>query len=215
VRTKTSSTGGRFVSVLPIGVAFCSLAATICATQWVAVQHMAEARARADAEARHVAAQLRVGVVQAVEPLQRIAAWWLLQGRPLEPEDWANDAQLFMSEKVGLQKIVWLDWKGARTWTVRPGSLPNMDRRAVPDPILDAVVGEARHTTTTALSQAFDVEGKPYFYACAPIRKDGRLIAYIAGMYDAADFIHSCAISSRMSSGSPSSRMAAPFTSRK
>jgi hypothetical protein len=31
------------------------------------------------AEAKHVAAQVKVGIGQAFDPLPRIAAWWLLQ----------------------------------------------------------------------------------------------------------------------------------------
>src|SRR5689334_18927000 len=96
VSTKRSSTFSVSVGVIPIAVAFCGLAATIVATRWVAIQQTAQLRARSDSEARHVAAQLKVGILQTIEPLHRVAAWWLLQGRPLAPEDWQSDAELFI-----------------------------------------------------------------------------------------------------------------------
>ena len=151
-----------------------------------------QVRQGTDAEARHVAGQLKAGLNQAFDPLQRVAAWWLLQGRPLAPEDWENDAQLFVSARAGLRMIVWLDAKGTRTWTFRPGgSRPDLGRPGAPDPALVTAVAAARGLKATAVSAVFDSEGKPAVYACVPIRRHARLIGYIAGLYDPAELIHS------------------------
>src|SRR4051794_24104077 len=163
------------------------------AAHLVRLQETAQTRARSDAEARHVAAQLKVGLVQTVEPLKQIAAWWLLQGRPTAPEDWQSDAELFIGAKAGLEKITFLDTKGIPTWSARPGSPPRETGRETSDPNLQSALQGARRTDATALSSASDSDsaGKSFFSACTPIRANGRLVGYIAGMYDVAKVIRS------------------------
>ncbi|MGO9256947.1 MAG: ATP-binding protein [Bryobacteraceae bacterium] len=157
----------------------------------MANRYAGQIRDGTDAEARHVAGQLRVGLNQAFDPLQRIAAWWLLEGRPLAPEDWETDAQLFVSARAGLQMIVWLDLKGTRSWTFRLGSPPDKGNVGVLDPALATTVAAARSLHETAVSPVFDSGGKPLVYACVPVRSQGRLIGYIAGLYDFVELIHS------------------------
>jgi signal transduction histidine kinase len=157
----------------------------------VATRDTAEIRSRTGAEARHVAAQLRVGLLQAFEPLQRIAAWWLLQGRPLAPEDWENDAKLFVSTRATLQRVVWIDPKQGHSWIVQPGSQPAIATVETRDPALLSARDAARATNTTAISPVFDFQGKSMVYACAPVRKGQQLVGYIAGLYDAEQLIRS------------------------
>jgi signal transduction histidine kinase len=175
-----------------VGVALCGLAATVIGARFVSTRDARLIREGADAEARHVAGQLKVGLNQAFDPLQRIAAWWLIQGRPMAPEDWENDAQLFVSAKAGLRMIVWLDPKGTRSWTFRPGRFrAELGQVGVPDPALVTTVAAARSLKATAVSPVFDSEGKALVYVCVPIRRHARLIGYIAGLYDSAELIHS------------------------
>jgi len=176
--------------IVPVGVAVCGLTLTIVAAHLVAVQDTAETRVRSEAEARHVAAQLKVGIEQTLEPLKRVAAWWLLQDRPAAPEDWQTDTELFISAKAGLERIVWLDVKGKPSWSARPGSQPETGTQVI-DPNLQAALDGARVTDETALSYPFDSAGKTFVYACSPILKKGRLVGYMAGMYDAVELIGS------------------------
>ena len=52
---------------------------------------------RTDAEIRHVTAQVQAGLVSAVEPLEKLAEWWLTQGKPADEEDWRTDGELFLT----------------------------------------------------------------------------------------------------------------------
>ena len=106
--------------MLPICIASVSLAATEVGARFVATRDARQIQLHTDAEARHVAAQVKVELLQAFDPLQKIGAWWLSQGRPLAPEDWEDDAKLFVNTRARIQLVVWLDAKGARSWTVRP-----------------------------------------------------------------------------------------------
>lgn len=53
----------------------------------------AESERRTQAEVQQFATQLQAGVMGAFEPLSRLGAWWILQGKPDDPEDWHSDAQ--------------------------------------------------------------------------------------------------------------------------
>jgi signal transduction histidine kinase len=191
VRTKTLSTVRSLFGIVPTGVAFCGLIVTIVAAQMVALQETARTSIRSSAEARHVAAQLKVGLLQAVEPLSRIAAWWLVEGRPTAPDDWQSDAELFISAKAGLEKVIWLDATGRPSWSAQPGLPPQTAGLEARDANLQAALDGVRRINATALSPAFGPDSKSFFYACTPIRTNGHLVGYVAGMYNAAEFIGS------------------------
>jgi signal transduction histidine kinase/sensor domain CHASE-containing protein len=165
------------------------LAATLAGARFVARRDSNDVRLHTDAEARHVAAQVKVGLSQAFDPLQKIGAWWLLQGRPLAPEDWDEDAKLFVNTRARIQLVVWLDPKGSRSWTVRPGSQPSLATKQASDPALLSALAAARSSNTTALSPVFDQDGRSMLYACAPVRKGEKLAGYIAGLYDVEQLI--------------------------
>jgi signal transduction histidine kinase len=172
-------------------VAFLSLAATVVASHWVADREDGEIRASTDAEARHVAAQLSVGLSQAFDPLQRIAEWWLLQGRPLAAEDWDKDARLFLTSRQGLRRLVWLDARGRLAWSARPGEAPRGGPPRTRDLVLVAAYDAAQDSQDTAISPVGEVEGSPAVYVCTPVYREGRLAGYIAGLYDAAQLVRS------------------------
>jgi signal transduction histidine kinase len=152
----------------------------------VAERQAIEINERAESEARHIAAQVAVGVAGSFDRLQRLAAWWLSQGEPMGAEDWLTDGQLFLSPKDGLEEVTWFDSHGQRVWAVRPGGTPNSRREGQPDPVLAATVAAARQGNATFLSPVFGPEGNPSVYGCAPVYRHGRLAGFAAGLYDAA-----------------------------
>jgi signal transduction histidine kinase len=119
--------------------------------------------------------------------------WWLLQGKPAAPEDWENDARLFVTARAGLERVVWLDQRGARSWALRPGGRPEMGVARQIDAALMGALETARDRNGIAVSPVFEADGKRLFYACTPIRsRDYRhLLGYIAGQYDASALIGS------------------------
>jgi signal transduction histidine kinase len=177
--------------MFPVAVAFFSLAATVVASRWVADREDAEIRTNAESEARHVAAQLSVGLSQAFDPLHRVAAWWLLQGRPLAAEDWNNDAQLFLTSKQGLRRLVWLDDRGRLVWTARPGEAPNGSASRTVDPSLVAAFDAAAETQDMAISAVGEVDGSLGAYVCTPVYRGRRLAGYIGGLYDPEQLVRS------------------------
>ena len=181
----------RFFRIVPLGLAFCGLALTVLISDVLFQRELVEVRRRTEAEANHVASQLKAGVLQALDPLQRMSAWWLLQGRPLTPEDWETDAQLFVSTKAGLQMVVWIDPSGKRSWSARPGAGPDTTEPNRPDPELQQVIEAARRLNATALSRVFESNGAFVMYGCAPVRRGGRLAGYVAGLYDASVLVRS------------------------
>lgn len=176
---------------IPLAIALCGLISTIFLADVLTQREMAQVQERTHAEAKHVAAQLRTGVLEAFDPLRRIAAWWLLEGRPLAPEDWDTDAQLFVSARAGLQMLAWLGPNGTQSWTARPGEAPDATPPAAPDSGLAETLAEARRLNALALSPVFQAGGKLLLYACSPVRRGARVIGYIAGLYDAAGLIRS------------------------
>ncbi len=184
-------TFGPFVSAIPMAAAFCSLTCTMIAARVVAKRDAAAVTARSEGEARHISSQLRVGMFQETDSLQRVAAWWLLQGRPLTADDWENDAQLFVSAREGLETVAWMELAGKRSWSARPGTTPVIAGTTVPDPVLERTVAAAHRLNSPAWSGVFEANGKPRLYACIPIKKGRRLIGYIAGLYDAGELIRS------------------------
>ena len=73
--TKTLSTLSYYFGLLPLGLAFLGLSATVVGARWVAQRDAETVRTETEAEARHVAAQLSVGLEEAFENLDRVSAW--------------------------------------------------------------------------------------------------------------------------------------------
>jgi signal transduction histidine kinase len=185
VRTKTLSTRLALVGLLPLGLALSGVAATFAASRWVAERQAIEIRERTQSEARHIAAQLLVGISHTFDHLQRLAGWWLSQGKPMASEDWQNDAQLFLTPKEGLREVIWLDAQGLGVWTVRPGGAPQSHPGGPPDPVLAATMAAALKANDHSVSPVFGAGDDVLVYACTPVYRSGRLAGYAAGLYDA------------------------------
>jgi signal transduction histidine kinase len=160
-------------------LAFLGLSATVIGARWVAQRDAEELRMETQAEAKHVAAQLTVGLEQAFDNLDRVSAWWLLQGRPMTPDDWTTDARLFTTSQAGLRRLIWLDTSGTPMWSSRPGSAPDRRRDIPSAPAMITACRAARELQDTAISPA----GAATFI-CSPAFHEGRLRGYIAGQYD-------------------------------
>jgi signal transduction histidine kinase len=190
MRTKTLSTFGYFGGVAPALVALCGLAAAVGGAKWVAERDAAEIETDTAAEARHVAAQLSVGLSQAFDPLHRIALWWLMQGRPFSPDDWHDDDQLFLTSKLGLQRLIWLRPDGTAEWSAKPGSAPD-PTPSRPDALLKATYAAARDLDDTTISPVFLSDGRLGVYVCTPVYRHGRFAGYIVGLFDARPLVDS------------------------
>jgi PAS domain S-box-containing protein len=178
------------LNLLPAAVALCGLACTLQLCDVLVARERAQLRRRTEAEAKHVAGQLQTGLLQRFDPLHRLGAWWLSQGRPLAPEDWRNDAQLFLSASVGLKQVTWIGAKGKSLWSVRPGAFPKVLRR--PTPELTGLVAAARQLNAVAISSLFSGDdGRQALYACAPISRRGRIVGYVVGLYATSELLDS------------------------
>ncbi len=179
----------RVRSCLPFLVALGGLITTLVFADALVKRELQQLRRRTAAESKHVAAQIGVGLRQSFEPLRRIAAWWLLQGRPLTPDDWDTDAQLFVSARAGLELLTWIDARGTRTWTVRPNLESDPKASEAPDPELRSTLQAAQRLNSLAVSPLFDSGGKSKLYACYPVTRGGKLAGYIAGRYDVGTLV--------------------------
>jgi len=176
---------------LPFSLATFTLVASFLLANALVRRDLAQQEARATAEAKHVASQLRAGALTAFEPLQRIAAWWLLEGRPLAPEDWESDSQLFVSPQSGLESVTWILPTGKQSWSVRPGvaSEPNVLEPLNPE--LASTVAVAQQKRSLSVSRVFDRNGRVSLYACFPLFREARLRGFVAGLYDVSTLIGS------------------------
>jgi signal transduction histidine kinase len=168
------------------------VAATIGVSRWVGEREREETRRDAEAEARHVAAQLSVALSQAFAPLTAVATWWQVQGKPLAPEDWKTDAQLFLTARLGLERLIWVENGGRVAWSARPGAAPD-SRAAGPDDGLAATCSTARETDSIAMSPVFGDAEKPLAYVCLPVYREGRRTGFIAGEYNPSLLLRSVA----------------------
>jgi signal transduction histidine kinase len=189
--TGTPRWGPYLLRILPFGIAASTLAASLFFADALVRNELAQLQARSDAEAKHVASQVRVGVQRAFDPLQRIAAWWLLEGRPLAPEDWDSDAQLFVSARSGLEMMTWVAPGGQRAWSVRPGRPSEPDTNEPVDAELARAVDAARRYRAISVSPIFDASGQASLWACAPVLRGGRLVGFVGGRYRVAALIRS------------------------
>ncbi|PWU08835.1 MAG: hypothetical protein C5B51_07150 [Terriglobia bacterium] len=176
-------------SFWPFAIAVCGLIATLLFADALVKRDLTQLQSRTQAESRHVAAQVRAGILQEFEPLRRMAAWWLLQGRPLTPDDWQSDAQLFVSERAGLEKLTWINANGKPAWSVRPNLAADPDAMETPDADLEAAFKAARQLNSLTVSRVFETEGKLHVYACTPVFREGRLAGFIAGLFNAAELV--------------------------
>jgi len=187
-----STKSARFLrQILPFAVAVCGLAATLLFSDALVKRELLQLEHRTQAESKHVAAQVRVGVLQAFEPLQRIAAWWHLEGRPLTPDDWNTDAQLFVSAHAGLEMLTWVDAKGTRSWSVRPNVETDPNSSDSPDAELQVALQAAQRLNSLVVSRLFEVDRKSKLYACTPVYREGKLAGFIAGLYDVSSLVRS------------------------
>jgi signal transduction histidine kinase len=157
----------------------------------LAQRDLRELEARTAAEANHVGPQLRTGVIQACDALPRIGDWWLSQGRPLAPEDWDADAGLFVRAEAGLKSVSWVGADGKRSWTVQPGVSSKFNSFEPPARELLALVELARQRNALAVSPVFEIAARSFVYCGFPITRRGRLVGFIAGLFDAEELISS------------------------
>src|SRR5262249_32386716 len=126
LRTKASS--ALFVSCTTGIVIFCSLAGTLQLTRTLVQRERLQWQHRTNAEAIHIAEQLRTGLPDRLAALRSIGAWWHLQGRPLDPTDWETDMRLFFESSTGLGQVTWIDASGRKSWSAEPNHLPEPHR---------------------------------------------------------------------------------------
>ena len=156
-------------------------------------REQAEIRATSEAHARRIALHLQNGVLAALEPLERLGQWWLTQGKPAAPEDWASDGRLFLSQSPGLREALWVDLDGRQRWYARPGATPNENRVKAEDRVLreiDAVRSGMRLGISEPFASGWTQSA---IYVCFPIVRAGRLRGYVLGLYDAGELLQSVA----------------------
>ena len=156
-------------------------------------REQAEIRTSTEAHAGRIALQLQTGVLAALEPLERLGQWWLTQGKPAAPEDWASDGRLFLSQSPGLREALWVDPDGRQRWSARPGATPNETRAKADDRVLrqiDAVRNGKRLEISEVFASSSTSSG---IYVCFPIVRAGRLRGYVLGLYDAGELLQSVA----------------------
>ena len=178
-----------YVLAVPFLTGLCALGATMMLSRVLITREQIQLQQRTDAEAKHVAAQLRSAVLQSVDVLPKIGKWWVSQGRPTSREDWESDAGIFMKSESSMREVVWLDSRGKVSWCVHPGGIPDFNCRKA-EPELTALVKQATASASVALSLVVVRQGVPFFYACTPIRR-GHMLEFIAGAFDGAALIQS------------------------
>jgi PAS domain S-box-containing protein len=180
-----------FFNAASVAVAFCGLAGTVALFERLTLRERAELGRRTEVEAQHIAGQIQNGVMERLDPLHRIGEWWVSQGRPLSPDDWETDAQLFLTAGAGLQQLSWMEANGSLSWSVRPGALPDTTvQRPAHD--LRGFVRRACSHNPAAISGVFkDENRKPAIYACSSVTRRGRLAGYIIGLYEIPRLIDS------------------------
>jgi PAS domain S-box-containing protein len=166
------------------------MAGTLQLSRVLMEREKAQWQHRTDAETVHIAEQLHTGLLERVSPLRGVGAWWQLQGRPLDSEDWQTDLRLFFESGNGLERVTWIDAAGKRSWSIGRGTVPNARR-------FDPVAPELKELTTVvgrknplALSHIFEQpDGRRAIYACVPILNRGAVSAYVVGLYDLTELL--------------------------
>jgi hypothetical protein len=116
-----------------------SLVAVLLLSRRIISRERAELRSTPAAHARRIALQVQIGVLTAVKPLQRLGQWWLTQEKPEDPEDWATDGQLFLSQSPGLRAAIWVDTVGRQRWSAVPGATPSISTTRPSDMVLPQI----------------------------------------------------------------------------
>lgn len=176
-----------FLRVASIVLTAFALSGTLILTNRLIKVEREELERRTDLESQHIAAQLQLGALGNIEPLERLGAWWVSQGRPMGPEDWGTDALLFLKSSPGLKRIVWFNRAALLGWSAVPGSPPA--RKATAETEVKNLVERVRRSGSPALLTAFDAPGgETALYVCVPIKSDRQLAGYLVGLYSLAEF---------------------------
>src|SRR5262249_53543546 len=72
-----------------------------------------------------------------------------------------------------------------------PGSSPDLRAQEMPPGELQALLPIARSFDSVVISSVFAAEGHSSLFACTPIKRQGRILGYIAGLYDAGELVDS------------------------
>ena len=149
----------------------------------------AELERRTQAEAQQVATHLQTGMKGAIEPLARLGTWWLSQGKPLDREDWRNDAQLFLAYAYGLRQALWVGSDGVERWSAMPGGAP-IAKTVRPDEAILRLIEEAGSRDSRVVSGLFAAPGITHaLYVCVPVHRNQQLAGYIIGLYDTTELV--------------------------
>ena len=180
----------RIISTL---VLVSGLVAAVLLCTKVVSREQAELRSSTDAHAHRIAMQVQAGVLAAIEPLERLGQWWLTQGKPAAPEDWATDGQLFLSQSPGLREAIWVDTKGRQVWSAVPGATPNT-LQTRPDNKVLGEIATVQNGRPIAISEVLPSPGGgPAVYVCFPVERGRRVRGYVLGLYDATTLVSAAA----------------------
>jgi signal transduction histidine kinase len=168
---------------VPFLAALCALGATLALSRAFTAREQAQLQLRTEAEAKHVASQLRASLLTSLDELPRMGEWWLSQGRPVASEDWKTDAQLFLRADLGLREVVWLNPQGKPLWCVKPGGKPDFHCASI-DPSMADLAKHPEAVRSMVLSDVAVRQGVPRFYACTPIRRKA-VIGFVVAAFDA------------------------------
>ena len=180
----------RIISTL---VLVSGLVAAVLLCTKVVSREQAELRSSTDAHAHRIAMQVQAGVLAAIEPLARLGQWWLTQGKPAAPEDWATDGQLFLSQSPGLREAIWVDTEGHQVWSAVPGATPHTSETR-PDNRVLGEIATVQSGRPIAISEVFTSPGGgPAVYVCFPVERGRRVRGYVLGLYDATALVSAAA----------------------
>jgi PAS domain S-box-containing protein len=148
-----------------------------------------ELERRTHAEAQQIATHLQTGMAGAIEPLAHLGTWWLSQGKPLDREDWRNDAQLFLADAHGLRQALWVGSDGVERWSAMPGRAP-ITKAVRPDDAIRRLIEAAGSRDSLVMSGVFTAPGIAHaLYVCVPVHRNQRLAGYTIGLYDATELV--------------------------
>src|SRR3954468_18181398 len=147
--------GRRILELFSAAVLLVGLVAAVLLCKRLVDKEREQLRANSEAEAQHVATQLRAGVLQNIDALNDVAKWWVSQGRPFDVEDWHKDGQLFLARSPGLHHAIWIGSNGLQHWSAVVGSDP-APRIPPLDPRLLGALTAARSIRGVALSEIFE-----------------------------------------------------------
>jgi signal transduction histidine kinase len=142
---------------------------------------------RTATEVHHVVLETESGVSARLRSLDRLAAWWVSQGPPLDPEDWQSDSGLLLPRPEGLLEAVWIDTGLRVLWSVEPGAIRVQGRREIPPEVLGRVPASGKAAGAT-------ICGPPrggILFVCTAARSRSRVVGYVVGIYQTAPLLDS------------------------